>query len=667
MARDSVANVVNKLHQRGFEPHRIAADSWESRCPAHRGKDHALLISRTEQGQVVLECRSEHCVVDRILQALDLTNVRVYWNTPNWVLRKLAERPIVGALFATTASETQELPVAPLLQAEYQTPKGGEPVTSAEGDAAELELTEPEHQPSTARGFDSDGGSIDEENTADLGLKAATALAGLDAGRAGSAATSADRSSDLHVLDGLLQFAESARVFRAAEGRFFAQIEVGCRQEIYSLSSAEFRDWLIGGYLTAGGRPPSKGSIRRVIETLEARARFEQDEPTLAIRVGRAATWKGAPTYIDMGDNTGRAVVIDASGWTVLDRPPVAFRRPEGLLPLPVPSREGSINLLRPFVNLTDRDFRLLVVWLAAALRPVGPYPILTLYGEQGSAKSTLARIVRLLVDPQDAPLLIEPRSTRDMMITALNGWLLSYDNISIIRRWLSDGLCMLATGGAYAGRTEYTSLERTVFKAQRPIVLNGIDEYLRRGDLSDRAVLLQLPPIPASRRRREDELWEAFEHDQARIFGGLLDAIVLGLREQQNVKLAELPRMADFAAASEAIGRGLGWGEGTVLADYATNRLEATAALIEDSAVATALLENMYRYRMWQGTPRDLHSDLAKVASRRTTASARWPNSPVKFANELRRIAPHLRTHGLHVAFGRKHSGRFVMIGLVV
>jgi hypothetical protein len=84
-------------------------------------------------------------------------------------------------------------------------------------------------------------------------------------------------------------------------------------------------------------------------------------------------------------------------------------------MPLPSPSRDGSIELLRPYVNLTKNDFRLLVVWLAAAIWPVGPYPILALYGEQGSAKSTLARIVRLLIDPQAAPLLSEPRSMRDI------------------------------------------------------------------------------------------------------------------------------------------------------------------------------------------------------------------------------------------------------------
>ena len=118
----------------------------------------------------------------------------------------------------------------------------------------------------------------------------------------------------------------------------------------------------------------------------------------------------------------------------------------------PQPSREGSIELLRPFVNASDRHFRLLVAWMASALRPVGPYPILALYGEQAAAKSTLARVIRLLIDPQAAPLLTVPRGTRDLMVTGHNGWLLAYDNISVINDQVSDGLCMVSTGGAFAG-----------------------------------------------------------------------------------------------------------------------------------------------------------------------------------------------------------------------
>src|SRR5437868_12539524 len=110
---------------------------------------------------------------------------------------------------------------------------------------------------------------------------------------------------------------------------------------------------------------------------------------------------------------------------------------------------------------------------MAAALRPVGPYPILALYGQHGSAKSTLARVVRLLIDPQAAPLLGEPRNTRDLMVSAVNGWLLAFDNVGVIPRWLSDGLCRLATGGALAGNSSWSG-ERALIHAQRPVTGNA-------------------------------------------------------------------------------------------------------------------------------------------------------------------------------------------------
>jgi hypothetical protein len=50
-------------------------------------------------------------------------------------------------------------------------------------------------------------------------------------------------------------------------------------------------------------------------------------------------------------------------------------------------------------------DFQLLMAWCVCALSPEGPYPVLVVSGEQGSAKSTLVRLVHELVDPSHAPL----------------------------------------------------------------------------------------------------------------------------------------------------------------------------------------------------------------------------------------------------------------------
>ena len=259
---------------------------------------------------------------------------------------------------------------------------------------------------------------------------------------------------------------------------------------------------------------------------LEARARFSAGIPEVYVRVGHEVRDDGQAHYfLDLGDSSGRAVAISEQGWSVVDRPAVHFRRPEGLLPLPLPNRDGSIDLLRPYVNLAEPDFRLMIAWLTAALRPVGPYPVLVLNGEQASGKSTLARILRLLIDPQACPVLALPKSTRDLMATALNGWLLVYENISTIADWLSDGVCQLAFGGGFASRTLFTNDERTIIYAQRPVILVGIDDFVTRGDLRDRSVFLNLNAIPRSRRRTESSIWPAFRADYPRIMGGVLDA----------------------------------------------------------------------------------------------------------------------------------------------
>jgi hypothetical protein len=98
-----------------------------------------------------------------------------------------------------------------------------------------------------------------------------------------------------------------------------------------------------------------------------------------------------------------------------------------------------------------------------------------------------------------------------------------------------------------------------------RPVIADRFD-FALRGDLRDRSVFLHLPAIPETRRQTERKFWPAFRADYPRILGGVLDAIVGGLRELPSVNLTDLPRMADYAEWGEAISRGLGWGTGTFI-----------------------------------------------------------------------------------------------------
>ena len=477
------------------------------------------------------------------------------------------------------------------------------------------------------------------------------------------ARTSKQRTSKSahNPIETMLKLVSCIQLSRGTDGRPFVRVPVENRFEFYELKAAAFRNWLVEACIERCGEPPSKLAISRVVAVLEARAQFRGKIPAVHLRV--AGETNRDVFYLDLGDLEGRAVEIRPSGWKVVQHPGVQFRRPTGMLPLPVPESGGTISLLRPYVNLGEVDFRLFVAWITAAIRPDGPYPPLVLYGEQGSAKTTLARVARLLIDPHSAPLLGEPSSVRDLMITSLNSRLLAFDNLGTLPGWLSDCFCRLATGGGHATRSLFTDDQITYIQAQRPIILNGIDDFVKRGDLIDRSVFLNLSPIHSSDRRTESEIWASFQFDYSRILGSVLDAVVLGLRILPSIELPEVSRMADFSYWGEAVGRGLGWPEQSFRSAYARNRRVATDNAIDESAVAEALFRAVPPSLKWSGPTVELHRQLTASVGKAIARSSRWPKHVTRFSGELRRLAPQLRERGLSLAFSRSRDQRLISL----
>ena len=222
---------------------------------------------------------------------------------------------------------------------------------------------------------------------------------------------------------------------------------------------------------------------------------------------------------------------------------------------------------------------------------------------------------------------------------------------------------CQLVYGGAVSGRALFTNDDRSFIYAQRPVLLSGIGDFVRWADLKDRCVFLRLPPIPRTRCRGEDEFWKAFHADRPAILGAVLDAIVGGLREVPSVHLAELPRMADYAIWGEAVGRGLGWEPGTFLSTYMDNRKEATITDLLDSPLGNVLLQVAQMFTGVSFTPAKLHAALTEIAGKKVAALADWPKTAEKFGNELRRLAPQLRMHGMNVSFESRNEGRVITL----
>lgn len=455
--------------------------------------------------------------------------------------------------------------------------------------------------------------------------------------------------------DILVKIAEGAELFHTPGGHDsegYATVIVNGHAETWPIASKGFKRWLGKLFFDMTQKAPSSQAIQDAVNVIAGRAVHEGQEKPVAIRLAR--TDEGI--FLDLADEQWRVVHITSAGWRVANEAPVKFVRKRGMFALPAPDIGGSISHLRDLVNLPNDDaWKLFVGWLVMAFCPDQPFPVLVVNGEQGSAKSTLCRVARALIDPNIAPLRRPPRDDRDLMIAATNGWIVGFDNLSSLPAWLSDSLCMLATGGGFATRELYTDSDEKLFDATRPIMVNGIEDLATRSDLLDRAVTLTLPTIPDDQRRDEKELWNTFERLRPLILGAILDAVVMAIRNRPTTKLATKPRMADFALWIVAAEPALGWAKGDFLAAYNTNRGAANSLALESSIIGPPVLALMDKDELWQGTAKDLLAEIERNTDDKTKKRKEWPTSPRKLAGELRRLAPNLRREGIDVTFGTR------------
>jgi len=252
----------------------------------------------------------------------------------------------------------------------------------------------------------------------------------------------------------LVELASVAEFFHAPGGEPHVTLQVGDHRETWPVRSSGLRLWLRREFYRATGKAPSSQAIQDALGVLEAQARFDGPEIPVFVRVGDG----GGTLYFDLVNARWEAVAITATGWRVVADPPVRFVRAHGMLPLSTPMPGGNVAWLRRFVNVDRKtDFVLYASYIVAALRPRGPYPVLILTGEQGSAKSTAERVARELIDPNVAPLRSEAREVRDLMIAARNGWMVALDNLSMLSGWMSRSAGSRPAAGSPPGRCTRT------------------------------------------------------------------------------------------------------------------------------------------------------------------------------------------------------------------
>lgn len=349
---------------------------------------------------------------------------------------------------------------------------------------------------------------------------------------------------------------EMYKVVMSEEGDFFAVPKEGPKIAL-RLGNREFSRRIMRAFAHHHG--DKRGLDPKVVSQITAMLEADAEDEARESVHFRYAEVDGV-TYVDIGDHSGKAIEVSSSGWQIVTRTPVNFRRGPLTLPLPLPAdTEGDIFKLFDLVRIEKQKEPILIAWLVCAFFPNLPSPIASFDGEKGTGKSRSLFYSGKVIDPNSAPLRSMPRDGEKWVEAMLGGYFIPLDNISRLSEEQSNQICRATTGTSDVRRSKYTDDDLKVFNFKRQLGFNGISILGIREDLEDRLLHFETQEIPSHLRRTENELNAVFDENSATIFRGLLDLVVEVKKVLPTLNPRDLPRMADFGKILLAIDSILG------------------------------------------------------------------------------------------------------------
>ncbi len=432
---------------------------------------------------------------------------------------------------------------------------------------------------------DAESAGWDEKRAAELVASAAPAN--------GEAGPRPRRKRQRDDVIGAVINTEGVELWRDPGGATYATVPVNGHAENWSLRSFGLERWVSGLYYRKTGVALPGQALEDIRRTLDIKAYEDGHQYEPFVRVGES----NGHIYLDLCDDAWRAVEITAKGWRVIDRPAIKFLRSASARPLPEPEAGDMIERLRGFINVANEDdFKLIVSWLVAALRPGSPFPILIVNGIQGTGKSVLCRLLRSLIDPDIAMICAAPKDERDLVFAASNTWVQRIGQFE--RRERVSSRCSLSSR-----QRRGLSYSLAAHQPRRVGVFGAAADLAQRHSDADRAsrrrprsLVINLAGIPPERRQAESDFWMEFESVRGRILGSLLEGVSRALSAIDSIKVDRPGSMADFEKWSMAAAPAFGWKAGEFQTAYRKNQAVVVDDTFEADAVAVAIKDFIMR-----------------------------------------------------------------------
>lgn len=469
-------------------------------------------------------------------------------------------------------------------------------------------------------------------------------------------------SEKLSLLNQYIETHHSPVYFKNPEGNCFVTFKSPNGEETFKIGSDGWRSFIQAASRLEGNLGIRDEAIKALKEDMYSRADRSDLTRDCFLRTGRC---ENGDVILDLGGSPRSFCHISPESFSIRTDSPIPFWTNQKQLKLahPLDSEESPLDSLKMLLNLENEDDAILILaFMVKAIIPKsGPYPILCIDGTQGSAKSTTTRVLKKLIDPTNPELCSPPRSHDDLLVKAINGYLLAFDNLSGLSHDFADAFCRLSTGGGVAKRKLYTDGDEVSYDLMRPVIFNGIDEITDRPDLLDRTIIVHLRVIDPSRRVSEEEYWQRFNNLAPTLLGPLYRLVSAVLRDLPSIQTTNLPRMADFARIGIAMERHLKLEPGTFLKVFYENDSDKIEGLIAHNGLALAVNRCLAKEKSISGTPQDVFN---KLEWHKNPQDRCFPYSPRGLTSGLKRLEPVFAKTGIEVLWERRTAiGRRVTI----
>lgn len=373
----------------------------------------------------------------------------------------------------------------------------------------------------------------------------------------------------------------------------------------------------------------------------------------------------GNDIWYDLGK---KAVRINKEGWEIVDEPPIMFRRYSHQKLQVEPREGGDIQQFHKFTNIIDEDdWKMFLAFTVATLIPDIPRPVLVINGSQGAGKSTPMRMLKELSDPSRLVSAGKITNETELARLANRHSLLFFDNLSFLEKDNSDVLCRLITGDGFSKRKLYSDDDEVIYNFKRPLMLNGINNFITQADLLDRAVILNVERIPEEKRLTELELWGNFEKEKPLILGAMFTVLSKAMKIFPTTPTSGLPRMADFGRWGCAIYSAI---YERPFSDFQSlllgNKKRQIDESIEADSVAKLIKYMTNNLVRWKGNARDvelspylIHQDSRLEEIQLLHSHPNWPKDSSQIGKRLRRAEGMLKEANIEMTFGVENNVR--------